>query len=711
MSPRHMEECTSSDQIDLQMPTQTRQRRLDHRASHYRPGNTKASSKRRPRYHILFIGALAIGSLPSFASAQSASPISTIDVTSPSPVDTLTEASFPPNLKPTSEPTTIAPTISHIPSAFPSYPPTFYPTISHRPSASPTVSAAPSFPPSTSKPSYAPLPLPTPSPVIPPSAAPSLNTTTIIKRECSQILEISQNTEFNEVEIGIYQLQMQSYTANFGWLVSSPGIVTTCAVSGQDLAGGRRRGLLRLLDPLKRAWGRRTQTVVTPKILLVIQFTIMYESRYGYAIEDYPSLFQGYINGNLDTVTVDMQNRFLPVVSAGEVIVYNTKVPTISPTVGDGPPVIGGSPSPTIINGTDPSEPMYPSSAPSLRNSSSPGPSILLAPFMASTPKPTKEEIVEDRQSFVVGIAAGLTGAALVVLMIVIYKRRKNKQRKDAMAMVNADEAQRKNEMAATGTYYDLDTGVEVKADNDGMDRDYDEEGNIGNGDYLRDPPHNPAADSIMSNPSMVSGAGSFSSHGDGQEGVPLDPLQDEFDNYKNQSLEKIRNGVEESVYGAEGMMSLAMTRALMEEEGDVDVSWGGAVDSESLEANMLCETNDWLRKNENSSLDRRNQFFQEILNKMVITVRRDLIRPNYGTQAMHCCAAMLGLQLEKDIPNNVLLVYGMRKTNDLSQAKFYLMEAFKPFGDIENAAIAPSNKGFGELKYFIACKLSSSRV
>ena len=291
---------------------------------------------------------------------------------------------------------------------------------------------------------------------------------------------------------------MQSYTANFGWLVSSPGIVTTCAVSGQDLAGGRRRGLLRLLDPLKRAWGRRTQTVVTPKILLVIQFTIMYESRYGYAIEDYPSQFQGYINGNLDTVTVDMQNRFLRVVSAGEVIVYNTKVPTISPTVGDGPPVIGGSPSPTIINGTDPSESMYPSSAPSLRNSSSPGPSILLAPFMASTPKPTKEEIGEHRQSCVVGIAAGLTGAALVVLMIVIYKRRKNKQRKDAMAMVNADEAQRKNEMAATGTYYDLDTGVEVKADNDGMDGDYDEEGNIGNGDYLRDPPHNPAADSIM---------------------------------------------------------------------------------------------------------------------------------------------------------------------------------------------------------------------
>ena len=116
---------------------------------------------------------------------------------------------------------------------------------------------------------------------------------------------------------------------------------------------------------------------------------------------------------------------------------------------------------------------------------------------------------------------------------------------------------------------------------------------------------------SIFSNPSMVSGGGSFSSNPDDYpegSGVQLNTLQDEFDNYKNQDLEYMRNGVEESVYGAEGMMSLAMTRALMDdEEVDINPSWGGAEDPESIEANGLCETNDWLRKNEHSTLDERS--------------------------------------------------------------------------------------------------------
>lgn len=96
-------------------------------------------------------------------------------------------------------------------------------------------------------------------------------------------------------------------------------------------------------------------------------------------------------------------------------------------------------------------------------------------------------------------------------------------------------------------------------------------------------------------------------------------------------------------------------------------------------------------------SLSTRNQFFQELLNRMVITVRRGLLSPTDGTHTIHCCAAMLGLQLEKELPNNVLLVHGMRKTNDLALGRLYLIEAFSSFGDIEAAAIAPINRGFGE--------------
>jgi len=81
----------------------------------------------------------------------------------------------------------------------------------------------------------------------------------------------------------------------------------------------------------------------------------------------------------------------------------------------------------------------------------------------------------------------------------------------------------------------------------------------------------------------------------------------------------------------------------------------------------------------------------------MVITVRRGMVRPADGTRAIHCCAAMLRIPLESDLPNNVLLVYGMRKTNDIYQGRSHLVEAFKIFGDIETAGINPKNKGFGK--------------
>ena len=99
-------------------------------------------------------------------------------------------------------------------------------------------------------------------------------------------------------------------------------------------------------------------------------------------------------------------------------------------------------------------------------------------------------------------------------------------------------------------------------------------------------------------------------------------------------------------------------------------------------------------------SLSERNLFFQELLNRMVITVRRGMINPSDGTRAIHCCAAMLGLELEKDTPNSVLLVHGMRKTNDLTLGRSYLVDAFKSFGEIEGAAIAPSNRGFGFVRF-----------
>jgi len=498
--------------------------------------------------------------------------------------------------------------------------------------------------------------------------------------------------------VGIYELLMQSYTADFGEMVANPQIVTTCEVTGQDLAGGRRRRAQQRIPFFNRF-------LQQPRILLVMKFTMQYESRYGYDVEDYPRQFQTYVNSNLEKVTEDMNSRFLPVIEAQEVIVFNTNEPTISPS-GSGGSVENPTASPT---GSQVGE--LPTNVPSLRPSTSRVPTFLPSASPVVTAEPINGDGEEDQTSFIVGLAAGLGGAAIIILLVIWYMRRKNQQKDDEDAgnragdpqspMMVVEEGLEVGGGAAASSQGGVTPGQIVHRDShSGQYENYPEDNNNQSSSPVGG--MGTVADSIFSNPSMVSGGGSFSSDPeDHHRGVPVNALQDEFDSYKNQDLEWMREGVEESVYGAEGMMSLAMTRALMEDEDvGVNLSWGGAEDPESIEANGLCETNDWLRKHDNSTVDERNLFFQEILNKMVITVRRGMMSPSDGTRAIHCCAAMLGLQLEKELPNNVLLVHGMRKTNDLSLGRSYLVETFQVFGDIEGASIAPNNRGFGFVRF-----------
>ncbi|KAL7545507.1 hypothetical protein ACHAWF_008859 [Thalassiosira exigua] len=615
--------------------------------------------------------------------------------TDPPPTTAAPTAPLLPTASPTMPPSFV-PSLSAAPSDPPSVEPTHYPTSSQQPSIVPSTSAAPSSVPSTSPPTGSPTPEPSYSPVVAPSGMPSTNVTLLVKRECSQVLVVEQAEKFSEVQMGIYQLLMQSYTINFGYNVAEPLIVTTCEVTEQDLAvgsGGVGKRLRDFFHLRRRRRGRRLQT---ENNLLILEFTMQYESRFGYDVENYPRQFQSYVNSNLEQVAADMDSRFLPVISAKEVIVYNTKEPTMSPTTGLNVPSI--SPSSVLDR---------PTGGPTASPTSSGRPSEVPSRLVLETASPTLDN---DQTSFVVGLAAGLGGAAVVVALLIWHLKRRNRRKDDGGRQSyegHQNSSPQDQGMAGeVGEEGVIQRVIEHYSGHDhggSSDREIDdgyppgeerpESGSPGGGTGT-------VADSIFSNPSMVSGGESLGSDpADDYEMVQ--PLEDEFDNYKNQDLERLRTAVEESVYGAEGMMSLAMTRALMEEEeDDINLSWGGAEDPESIEANGLCETNDWLRKNEHSTLEERNKFFQEILNRMVITVRRGKISPSDGTRAIHCCAAMLGLQLEKDLPNNVLLVHGMRKTNDLSLGRSYLVEAFISFGDIEGAAIAPSNKGFGFVRF-----------
>ena len=562
---------------------------------------------------------------------------------------------------------------------------------------------------------------------------------------------------------------MEKYTDQFGDKVGEPFVMTTCKVIEQRLGSRRKRnhfgGDGSDEEPIRRLRHRDSTVIgdeeeeeeeeeedqifgrsnrlgsrkevkqqqrklqacpLSPSIgtgdikILVLTFTMTYESRYGIEVENYPNEFKTYINSNLPAVTEDMQCKFLPVEEAQFVLLYEDTTPTLKPT-----------PVPTV-------SPMITTSSPTSRQPSM-SPSIPISPPSPLTKQPTSgggDGELTDRTSFIVGLAAGLGGATIVVILLICYMKRKNDRKNsrsghgggghdEAIEVISADSPVAASAMRESGN-----TFIRKVSDNGGVDTSVVVMGGGASDSILSKDP------TIMSNPSMVSGGGSGSFSSDSDHENNLRSLQDEFDRHKNQNKELLK-GLE-SAGDAEKMMCMAMTRALMEEDEDnMDKNqWGigrqgkgWMDDAESIEANALCETTDWLRKNERSSADKRyvyghffahtsltscqvvcltfvlllhfsrNAFFQQILNRMVYTVRQGL-NPSDGTLAIHSCAAMLGLQLENDLPNNVILVTGLLKTKDTTQGRKYLVEAFEPFGAIESAAIASSNKGFGFVRF-----------
>jgi hypothetical protein len=86
----------------------------------------------------------------------------------------------------------------------------------------------------------------------------------------------------------------------------------------------------------------------------------------------------------------------------------------------------------------------------------------------------------------------------------------------------------------------------------------------------------------------------------------------------------------------------------------------------------------------------------QETLNRMVASVRHGVLGPDDASRTIHECAALLGLQLATEIPVTTLIITGMRKT----VAAEDMMEAFREFGDISEAAVASNQRGFGILRF-----------
>lgn len=86
----------------------------------------------------------------------------------------------------------------------------------------------------------------------------------------------------------------------------------------------------------------------------------------------------------------------------------------------------------------------------------------------------------------------------------------------------------------------------------------------------------------------------------------------------------------------------------------------------------------------------------QDTLNRMVASVRHGVLGPSDASRTIHECAALLGLQLAAEIPVTTVVISGMRK-NVTAQD---IIDTFSEFGNVSTAAVAPSERGFGILRF-----------
>ena len=117
-------------------------------------------------------------------------------------------------------------------------------------------------------------------------------------------------------------------------------------------------------------------------------------------------------------------------------------------------------------------------------------------------------------------------------------------------------------------------------------------------------------SESILSNPSLLSnGQGDDDvddqDDDDDDEDFPSRPgfsTIDDFDQFKDHNVEKMRSSLQSRVQGMDGMMSQALTRSILVPVSDfMDYN-----DGVEMEVNIIWEVNDWVKRNDHASFDEK---------------------------------------------------------------------------------------------------------
>jgi len=427
-------------------------------------------------------------------------------------------------------------------------------------------------------------------------------------------------------------------------------------------------------------------------------------------VSGFSSLFRSFINTHVEVaLPADLQRVGLNVSAVSFLRnIRVTSMPTSLPSLSITPSFI-----PTEIPSLAPS--VFPTGLPSKLPSSDPSIHPSVAPSGSLTPEPSVTIIVETEApsiatneptllpssspsqepgsstispTIVAVITVGV-GAAILIALFFFLRLRKRKKEQEFQAAAAA------NRRPVSGHSTRHDSGRSPRNRMIINTRD----------PYRRRDPHDtPKSDDNVVG--MISPSDSLLSTGNSLGGDSVNEqdgthhLADEFDQYKDQNLEKMRMEVNETLSGADGMMSKAVFLAFIDtEEKSTDPNelyWGGSGDPTEIEASALCEVNDFLKRKDGASLEERRAFMQYSMNKMVVSVRHGVIEPEQASHTIHECAAMLALELAAEIPEITLIVTGMRKT----VTKTDVIVAFRDFGEIEDAAVSANARGFGLVRF-----------
>jgi hypothetical protein len=558
-----------------------------------------------------------------------------------------------PTESPTSKPSripTVTPTSAPSITAFPSLQPTQAP--SPLPSAKPTLSLTPSSSPSNS-PSSVPTLSSEPSSI--PSSIPSSQPTYSVMFE-EKIVLITTFISFNEFndqdpdEVRIFNDIMSSYTPYFGQVRDPNHIDTMCKILSNTYASS----------------GSEVQAI--------IQYSMEFKSN-RVNITGYDDKFFEFIRANSTMVVDDFKNSGMKwnVDSISFTGRSNTKSPTSSPShrpsaAPTGRPSKSPSSFPTFVPSDHPSI----SQAPNERPSNTP--TWTAEPSTGPTSQPT----IERKSENLGAIVGGTIGAAAFIVLFFLGRRRRRRSgsaRQGVGVFSFARPWHRKANPDTDVFEYPTSTlgsPVGIISDNH----------------------------SSISRDSLLSAS---SGHDDSDSDIEYggnSVLHDEFEKYKDENMEKMRKQVVESLTDCGDMVNLALTKALMDdldddEEND-DITSPEERRGIEIEATVLCEMTDWMKKTVHASADERREIMQGTLNDMVSNVRRGVMSSDDGSRIIHGAAAILGLQLEANIPETTVIVTGMRK----KATRKDMVEAFKEFGEIEDAAVSSNARGFGIVRY-----------